>query len=237
MIEESNEAEGTTFNMGRARLILNAGHGEFGVEENIGRPESVKVTVYVNDPEDYPNRLFKKLTNKVWEAAKQTDAWYDDSDRDWVTVIKVDADVYYLGLVFYRLAMDLDPEMDTFDYWPSGMRLLYQLAVDLDELTQRVPPGNPGAYNRSGNRYRWRYREIVQRAKERGVPELDVPESEEMEDVTTEPYEYEDNDPEPDKAGETVSEAEAYATAREAVIEDEASKVVAEAERATGEEQ
>lgn len=208
--ERDMDRESSAFDMGYAGLVLNAGHGEYGIYDNERGFDDLKVTAWAHDAEDFsPKAGVKKLTDGLWKKAAQSDDWYDDSDRGWVTVLTVVGDVYYIAQAFYRLAMDLDPRMDpadytpggdddTFDYWPSGMRLLYQLACNLDDLTANMKHRDR-ELNPIGDRYRERYREVLARAVAREVPEMasSVPEAEEeniLEEseahaVTSEPYE------------------------------------------------
>lgn len=173
-----------TFNLGRARLLLDAGHGEYMLPKDI-----VANSWLVEEYEDNAERLPEEYR------------WYLDLDG-WETVLLVEGDVHAIALGFYQLAMDLDPSMDpanytpggdddTFDYWPSGMRLLHALALDLDRLTSNMTDPRRGAANPNGERYLERYRQIVFEALERyrqiafealrrEVPELDVPLTEEV---------------------------------------------------------
>lgn len=188
---------GYAWGMGTAELLLNAGHNEYSIPENDVPSKSIVRQEWSLDPEEEgcpcsPSQL------RAIDAEVGPDGWE--------TVVRVQGPVVDIATAFYRLAMNLDPSMDpasytpcgdddTFDYWPSGMRLLHQLATDLDNLTSGergevgctcgTPPFAPlepsddcpfhgrRAPNPTGERYLERYRQVLGEALDRDVPEME----------------------------------------------------------------
>lgn len=182
------------FDLGRAELLLDAGHGDYGVrnERVEGTTDNSRQLSFVryydgeaDDPSDgVPSHLQQYV---VLEGSHRAEfAHAEGADPividGWEQLLHLEGPVYYIGLAFFRLALDLDPacdpanytpggDDDSFDYWPSGMRLLYALACDLGTLTNDA-------------RYIARYTEVVRnvfaREQARGSDardslELDVP--------------------------------------------------------------
>lgn len=172
------------FHMGEAVLLLNAGHAEYDLKLND------RVTIHRWADDELDDSIHDSVPAAV--PAEFRDLARGLDLDGWETVLHVGGPVHDIAHAFYRLACDLDPFMDpaqytpggdddTFDYWPSGMNLLYQLAVDLDEMTKELPNRGDSKvlnYERptlylNGNRYRARYHEVLHNAKVLNVPEME----------------------------------------------------------------
>ena len=124
-------------------LILDAGHGEY-----MPYAEGVSITDihYLNDDRYWgaerppTDEEAQSLLNKHLPREALGMEVYDPA---WCLVITMTGTFEDLLQAFYDLLKQVaeEPSGDdtTFDYWPSGARLLLQLAADLDEL--RGPSG------------------------------------------------------------------------------------------------
>jgi hypothetical protein len=170
------------FHQGEARLLLDAGHTEYGITPlNIPKVIHEKFTcTYYDHPlnEDCE----KPLPDDLLKVLHKSDV-YDEADATWTNYLLMEGEVFYMARGFYRLSLDLDPFMDpanytpggdddTFDYWPSGMRLLYQLAIDLDELSKDFNDDHHRGIAVSKTRYLDRYNEVLSHAVAYNVPAM-----------------------------------------------------------------
>jgi hypothetical protein len=139
------------WHMGTAELLLNAGHNEYPIPEHNVPSKSIVKQEWSLDPEDEgcpcsPDQL------RAIDAEAGPDGWE--------TVVRLQGPVVDIARAFYELALTLDPSMDptnytpggdddTFDYWPSGMRLLHQLACDPRRAHgDPLPRGEEGGHSR-----------------------------------------------------------------------------------------
>ena len=138
----SHETYWSPWNRGKAVLLINMGHGEYPLRDDL-------------DPGKYGSYV-EGVTIETFDAydleeGKEAPDWWthytniEVDAREWGLVTRIEAPVFALWLMFYDLANQLDPvqdpsgytpgsDDDTFDYYPSAFEALCELGEDLDEL-------------------------------------------------------------------------------------------------------
>lgn len=136
---------------GRTTITLDAGHAEYGFKpaSAYSNNEDFLITwfSYEDDrPEDHEENL---LWRRAFLLIKDSpNNWLDDSELEnpWTNIVQLTTNNRNDFLEPFRdLASQLLPSLDPFgytpggdddyyDYYPSGMRLLREFAIDLDQI-------------------------------------------------------------------------------------------------------
>jgi hypothetical protein len=153
---------------GTCDVVLNVGHGEYPVE--IGE--------VVWDCGDDENPIRKiDLAPLLVRNDEYEGLWYDHDLFAWGTLVRYTGPVFALAKEFYRFSTTVDPEFDpadytpggdddSFDYYPSAIRVLYEMALDLTTMT---------GHERYLNRYRAVIRNVIATAGPVDEWEFDAP--------------------------------------------------------------
>jgi hypothetical protein len=128
----------------RYTLLLDAGHGEY--IPSSGVVLSVWAPLDFDEPFEYDEDKAALLMRAALPDEAREFECYDPS---WCTVITLSGTPGQLESAFSELLAQVSAEPsgddDTFDYWPSGGRLLLALAVDLDVLAVERGDENQGS--------------------------------------------------------------------------------------------
>jgi hypothetical protein len=113
-------------------LVLDAGHGEYMPGVAQGR------TLFDPTEHDWVEGDEEVALAKLREHLPPEALGFEPYDPTWNIIVELEGTIEELAAAFESLLGDVSGvpsgDDDTFDYWPSGARMLLAFAEDMDEL-------------------------------------------------------------------------------------------------------
>lgn len=130
-------------------LLLDAGHAEYNLHPAAVYDPDGKFGLgieWFSQPEEGEDPEEQVLFDQVFNLLKDSpNNWLSGEDEGWTTLVRISGQWTGLLYAFKDLAARLMPSLDPsgytpggdddyYDYYPSGMRLLHEMALDLTEI-------------------------------------------------------------------------------------------------------
>jgi hypothetical protein len=143
-------------------ILIDGGHTEYSPIETYQKPTLEVIAIGMQNDLDEDIEENFDLAMKLAESPNN---WLTPGDRDdasWTTLLRLSGSIYAHSTSFTLTAATLMPSLDPtgyrpggdddyFDYYPSGLRMLREWALDLEEATKGVnyykAPGFLGVYH------------------------------------------------------------------------------------------
>lgn len=146
-------------------ILIDGGHAEYSPIETYQKPSLEVIAIGMRDDLD---RLIEDNIAVALKLAESPNNWLTPGDRDdveWTTLLRLTGAFHTHMQSFMLTAATLTPSLDPtgytpggdddyFDYYPSGLRMLREWAIDLDEHAKTITfndfyanPGFLGVYH------------------------------------------------------------------------------------------